>query len=293
MIKNYLRLTKFGIVVFVLISGIIAFFMSLSPPFYVDWERLLIFSLGIYFLSSGSFILNQIQERNLDKKMKRTENRPLPLGHMGLFQSSVLSALFLILGCFFMYLLNPLTFIVGLISVILYNGFYTLHWKKKTPFAAILGAFPGAAPVLLGYSANSNTLFSKEALYLFLVLFLWQMPHFWALALKYENDYRQGGIPVLPVKLGKWKTNYLIGLYLFSFILISLSYPLYLKAHVFYLLLTIPFSLKCVYEFVLFLKKETPKSWLSFFIWVNLSLIAFLIAPLLDKMAFYEVFSFF
>ena len=109
-------------------------------------------------------------------------------------------------------LLSLTSMALGLFTVALYNGLYTLYWKKKWAFGAVPGAIPGAMPVVIGYSANHANVFTPECLYLFLIMFLWQMPHFWSLAIRYKDDYKKGGFPVLPAVIGVPKTLFHIGL---------------------------------------------------------------------------------
>ena len=143
-------------------------------------------------------------------------------------------------------------------------------------------AIPGAMPVLIGYFVTRDiAAVGIECVYLFLILFLWQMPHFWSLAIKYTEDYKKAGIPVLPAKLGKQRTFYHIGLYLFTYIAVAIGSPWFVDAHFFYIVLVFPFSVILLYEFFRFV--QTSTHWLRFFLWVNASLFAFLIAPVMDK----------
>ena len=284
--KVYSSLTKQGIVLFVLASGLAGYGLSLPYGYPIELWQPLLLCAGLYLVSSGSFALNQAQEWRLDKKMSRTASRPIPTGRIQAGQGYALGFVLCLFGLLALFLLSRTSGYLALMTLILYNGFYTLFWKKKWVFAAVPGALPGALPVLIGYAGyESAVLFSSEACYLFLLMFLWQMPHFWSLSIRYRKDYSQGNIPVLPVKLGIDKTLYHIGLYIFPYIGLVLAAPLFVPVSYLHLFLVIPFAFKVAWEFMWFFKKGSQK-WLSFFLWVNVSLLVFLTAPIFDKWMF-------
>ncbi len=290
--KAYLNLTKIGIVFFVLFASLCGYLLGLSVYEKIDFLHLTLFLMGAYFLSSGSFAFNQVQERELDRKMKRTQKRPLVQKQVTLLQGVLLSIFFMTSGLFFIYLASSTSFFIGFSTIILYNGFYTFFWKKKWAFGAVPGALPGASPVLMGYGATSpQNVLTLEAFYLFCILFFWQMPHFWSLALRFKDDYQKGGIPVLPLKLNPAKTLFHMGVYLFFYLFLVLLSPLFVSAHIVYLVLVVPMALKTGYEFLKYFKKEIRLTmsqndfnhWKKFFMWINMSLIVFVAAPVLDR----------
>ena len=185
-----------------------------------------------------------------------------------------------------MALASTLSFFLGLATVVLYNGVYTYIWKPKWIYAAVPGAIPGALPVTMGYAAVNQNIFSSESVYLFLILFLWQMPHFWALAIKYKDDYKDGGIPTLPVALGMDRTLWQMGMYNFAYVGCAIISPVFYKTSWFYLLLVIPTSAKLLYEFHKFNKSKGQQGWLKFFMWIKVSVLVYLIVPVLDKWNF-------
>ena len=229
-LKDYFKLTKSGIVFFALVSAgagyTLALHLSTEYMFSVSvpWPFLWLLA-GLYLVVSGSFALNQAYEWRLDRIMKRTQNRPVPRGKITALQAFALGITQMVLGLLILLALKPLTASLALLAVLLYNFFYTIFWKKKWTFAAIPGALPGALPVMIGYSVPSSSIFSIESLYLFFILFLWQMPHFWSLALHYKKDYQSAGIPVLPLNLGLNKTLYYMGFYLLSYLGLALPFP--------------------------------------------------------------------
>ena len=282
--RLYLRLTKAGIVLFVVLSGLAGYWLSYSPYEQTfSWLHFLQFILGLYFVSSGSCILNQAQEQELDSKMPRTLSRPIPAGEISVESSFFLSAAFVVLGIVLLYSVSALTALLAIITVILYNVLYTIYWKPQWTFAAVPGALPGALPVVIGYSANSSHIFSAECIYVFLVMFLWQMPHFWSLAIRFRNDYESGGIPVLPVRLGVGKTLFYIGLYTFTYVALAVASPWFVTVYFLYLVVVLPLALKVLWEFFRYYRGAAQSGWIRFFLWTNLSVLVFLAVPVLDK----------
>lgn len=277
MIKNYLKLSKFGIVFLVLITVFLGYI--LGPHF--SYSSLCFLIAGVYWVSSGSFILNQVSERLLDSQMKRTQNRPIPSGSISPQKASLLGWFSILMGFVLLVYVNILPVLLTFITLLLYNFFYTLRWKKKHPYGAVFfGAIPGALPVVIGYSASANSVLSIECSYLFLIMFLWQIPHFWSLAFHYKKDYSKAKIPILPLYSGEEKTFFHIGLYTLSYVGLALLAPLFLNTGVVYLIIALPLCLKILFEYYLFYKQ---KNWLSFFSWLNISLLVFLSMPFLDQ----------
>ena len=281
--RLYLDLTKSGIVAFVLVSGLAGFALSMAPYESWDWTKLVFTLLALYLFSSGSFALNQAQEHKIDLKMPRTEGRPIPSGRVSVYQACVLGFGFVLLGGFFAALVNTQVLVLGLTTVVLYNVLYTLFWKKRWAFGAVPGAIPGAMPVVIGYAANTENLMKPELLYVFLIMFLWQMPHFWALAIRFKDDYAKGGIPVLPVSIGTERTLFHMGLYTFAYVGLAVASPFFTSAYFVYALVVVPFAFKVLYEFFRYYQAGAKTRWLPFFLWTNFSVLVFLIAPVIDK----------
>jgi protoheme IX farnesyltransferase len=279
--KAYVKLTKLGIGLFVMITGLAGYAASLPLGQGLDLLEPVLLLMGLYFLSGGSFAINQAQEWRADAQMPRTASRPVPSGAISVWQAYLLGILFCVGGLGALLLLSPLAAGLGLLTVVLYNGIYTLYWKKKWAFGAVPGAIPGAMPVVIGYSANSQHIFSPDSVYLFLILFLWQMPHFWSLAVRYKDDYEKGGFPVLPARIGVERTLYHVGLYTFTYIGVALAAPWFVNTHVLYLLVVLPLAIKVLWEF--FSYYSGKKTWLPFFLWVNLSMLAFICVPVFDR----------
>lgn len=270
-----------------MIAGILGYLLAHKITAPVEFDKLVYLLLGLYFLSGSSFIFNQIQERHIDAQMKRTRLRPIACFEISALKAWRLGTAFFLLGIVFLYLASWMSCLLGLISVLTYNVFYTPIWKPKWVFGAVPGAIPGALPVLIGFAAGNTQIWSREAVYIFCVLFLWQMPHFWTLAIKLKDDYRNAGIPTLPAARDLESTQYYIGLYLFAYVGVVLAAPFFVKTYLFYVALVLPIVIKLLIEFVRFHRNYNENSWFRFFMWVNLSVIFFLIAPAFDKWYLY------
>jgi protoheme IX farnesyltransferase len=158
----------------------------------------LIFALiAIFFLACGASVLNQVQEKDQDAKMDRTKNRPVPSGRLSSQMALLIAIIFLFSGFVILSaLLDWTCFVLGILNILWYNGFYT--WlKKKTAFAVVPGALSGVIPVFMGWSAGGGSLYELPVLFLAFFLFIWQIPHFWLLMLNYEDEYRAAGFPVM------------------------------------------------------------------------------------------------
>lgn len=282
MLKTYSELIKLGIVIFVLLSGVAGYATSFIVENLFNPLHLLNLVLGLYFLSAGSLALNQVQEWRQDQKMARTSKRPIACGKITPRMGLVIAVLHILLGCVFLGVVSESSLVFGIMTIAMYNGLYVYVWKKKWVFGAIPGAIPGALPVTIGYVANDPAWFHTDSIYLFLILFLWQIPHFWVLAIKYKDDYSKGDFPVLPVALGTHKTLGQIIVYTMLYVVVALAAPWFLQAHWGYLLLIGPvcfFVLKTLTVYV----RSAAEKWLAFFLWLNISMLVFLFVPVMDK----------
>ncbi len=286
MLKAYSSLTKFGIVIFVLLAGLAGYATGFQIEKTFSFLHLLTFLLGLYFLSSGSLALNQVQEYKLDQKMPRTANRPIADGRLKPAIGLAIAAVLLFLGIGILWWQSTEAAIISMVSVLLYNGLYTLYWKPKWIFAAVPGAIPGALPITIGYAVNNPNVFNSDSVYLFLIMFLWQMPHFWTLAIKYKEDYRLGNIPTLPTALGVHKTLFHIGLYTFTYAGVAIASPFFLNTSWVYAAFIFPFAFMLLKEFFRLYKSEAKERWFAFFMWTNISMLVFVFVPVVDKWSF-------
>jgi len=192
-IADFKEITKMRLTVSVVFSAVAGYFLGAET---VDFVVVLTLAIGGYLLVGASNAFNQILERDLDEKMDRTKNRPLPAGRMSVQTALIIGLIFGISGIGVLYFINPTTALFGTISILLYVFVYT-PLKTKTPLSVFVGAFPGAIPFMMGWIAATND-FGIEAGTLFMIQFFWQFPHFWALGWWLYDDYKKGGFFMLP-----------------------------------------------------------------------------------------------
>ena len=282
-LKLLKELSKSGIVTLVMISVTAGYLVGQPFERAFDFLHLLRSFAGILLLAAGSSALNQIQEVEIDRRMPRTANRPLPSGRITIPEAAFFSALTIVGGVAILATIQISLALFGLAAVASYNGLYTLWWKKTMAFGAVPGAIPGALPILMGYVAADGNWKSPGGWYLFFLLFFWQMPHFWSLAIRYADDYESGGIPTLPVAKGVPVTVYQIALWCFAYVALSLAAPLFLRVGSVYLGTTLITGCIVLWQLKNFLKHEAKTTWLRFFLWVNFSLIFYLGALVIDQ----------
>ena len=200
-IKAYVLFTKLRLSALVILSALSGY-LFVGGKSGIDIFYLLVGGLLVTAASNGS---NQIWERDFDKLMKRTQIRPLPTGKMSLTEAYIVVVLTLLVGTIMLYQLNYKSAILGLFAYISYVFIYT-PMKRISPWAVFIGAFPGAIPPLLGAIAHTDK-FGMVPGVLFFVQFVWQFPHFWAIAWVAFDDYKAGGYSLLPSKFGKSKNS--------------------------------------------------------------------------------------
>jgi protoheme IX farnesyltransferase len=197
--KALFELLKFRLAALVTFSGAIGYGLGAKTT---EWPQLILFCLAAIGITGAANIINQIIEKDLDKLMKRTKNRPLPSGRISVQEAAVWA---LLLGVMAMYIFlvyfNLRAGLISLLSLILYGFVYT-PLKRVGPVAAFVGAFPGAFPPMIGWVAATNH-FGLEPGILFAIQFFWQFPHFWAIAWVLDEDYRKAGFRLLPSSGGK------------------------------------------------------------------------------------------
>jgi len=180
-----------------------------------DALRMLFASAAIWLVAAAAAAFNCLVEKSIDAKMRRTAWRPTARGELSDVQALLFSGLLCALGSWLLYvLINPLTMWLTFGTFIGYAVVYTVILKPLTPQNIVIGGASGAMPPVLGWAAMTGEV-SAEALILFLIIFLWTPPHFWALALYRTEDYRQSGLPMLPVTHGSEFTRFQILLYTF------------------------------------------------------------------------------
>ena len=218
--RDYLELTKPKVSLLIVFTAIVG--MVLASPGWIPLQALIWGSLGIAMASASAAAFNHILDQRIDAQMARTRRRPLPTGHLQ-EKHAVLFAVLLAMASMTMLALgvNLLTAILTFCSLIGYAMVYTLWLKRATPQNIVIGGAAGAAPPVLGWAAVTNTI-DPHALILFMIVFTWTPPHFWALAIARRDDYAKVGIPMLPVTHGVPYTRVQIVLYTILLILTTL-----------------------------------------------------------------------
>lgn len=197
-ISDFKKLIKLRLTFLVVFSASVSFLVASREQGYVSWFNWMMLTLGGFLVTGAANGFNEIMEKDLDKLMSRTNDRPIPSGRMTTGQALVLSLFMAIMGTFILLRLNLLTGVLALLSILLYAVIYTPS-KRKSPVAVLIGAFPGALPPLIGYfAAFERPEISWIPIILFLVQFVWQFPHFWSIAWVLDDDYKKAGFRLLP-----------------------------------------------------------------------------------------------
>ncbi len=221
LVNSYLGLCKLKVVALIVFTAMVGMFMATSPPGMVPWDVLLFGNLGIGMAASAAAAINHVLDAREDAKMKRTSDRPLPQGEISPRQAMVFAVL---LGALAMVVLvvlvNPLTAMLTFFSLLGYAVVYTMYLKRATPQNIVIGGAAGAAPPILGWVAVTNSI-DPHALLLFLIIFIWTPPHFWALAIHRREEYARVDIPMLPVTHGVPFTRLQILLYTILLLVVS------------------------------------------------------------------------
>ena len=283
-IKNLIKLRLTLSVVF---SSFISYFLAYSE---VNFTQLFYLTIGGILIVSSSNIFNQIIEKDLDKLMKRTKNRPLPKKEISQSLAMTIAIIFTIVGLYFMYSINLKVAILSAVSVFLYVAIYT-PLKLITPLSVFVGAIPGAFPIMIGWVAATNNL-GVEAITLFLMQFFWQFPHFWSIGWSQSMDYEKAGFKMLPTGKKDKSTAAQILFYSIWSVLISVI-PFFgitgnLKLSIIGLLIVIILGFILVQKAYLLFVYEKNKNANSLMITSIVYLTFVQLTLLLDKIFFYD-----
>jgi len=218
--RDYYEIGKPKVVALIVFTAIVGMFLAvpgLPPLDAFAWG-----SLGIGLAATSAAAINHVVDRRFDEKMARTMSRPIPTGHLNARQALTYAAVVGVLSMLLLWLLvNPLTAVLTFLSLIGYAVLYTVWLKHVTPQNIVIGGAAGAAPPVLGWTAITGHV-DPYALLLFLIIFAWTPPHFWALAIARRDDYARAGIPMLPVAYGIAFTRLHILLYTILLIIATL-----------------------------------------------------------------------
>lgn len=224
MIKQYLQVTKPGIIFGNLISVIGGFLLAAQGR--IDYPLFLATLVGVSLVVASGCVFNNVIDRDIDKKMERTKNRVLVKGLISLKVTLVYASLLGIAGFALLYIAaNPLAMWLAVMGFAVYVGVYSLYMKRHSVYGTLIGSLSGAAPPVIGYCAVSNQ-FDAGALILLLIFSLWQMPHSYAIAIFRFKDYQAANIPVLPVVKGISVAKNHITLYIVAFAIATLMLSL-------------------------------------------------------------------
>lgn len=211
------EITKFRLTLSVVFSSFISYFLGVEV---IDYIQLSLLLIGGILIVGSSNIFNQIIEKDLDKLMARTKNRPLPKKEISQSLALFIAVICSLLGIFLMYLINVKVAILASISLFLYTAVYT-PMKLISPLSVFIGAIPGAFPFMIGWVAATNTI-GIEAVTLFLMQFFWQFPHFWSIGWSQNRDYQKAGFKMLPTGKKDNSTSAQILFYSFWAVIISI-----------------------------------------------------------------------
>jgi protoheme IX farnesyltransferase len=223
--SDFSKLIKFRLTFLVVFSASISFLIgsqvisAANPAGVINWVNWAKLIVGGFLITGAANGFNEIIEKDLDKLMVRTADRPLPSGRMNNGQALVLSVLMGIFGTYLLGSLNLLTGYLSVFAILLYAFVYT-PLKQKSPISVFVGAIPGALPPMIGYIAAHPSI-DKIALILFFIQFVWQFPHFWAIAWVLDDDYKLAGFRLLPT--GKRNLVSAIVTFVFTVILLPVS----------------------------------------------------------------------
>ncbi len=217
--RDYLGVCKLKVVALIVFTALVGMFLAV--PGMVPWQPLIFGTLGIGMAAAAAAAINHVVDRHADARMARTSNRPVASGAMTGRNCLVFS---LVLGALAMWILvefvNPLTAALTFASLIGYAVIYTLYLKRATPQNIVIGGAAGAAPPVLGWTAVTGTV-DPNALLLFLIIFVWTPPHFWALAIHRRSEYAKVDIPMLPVTHGVQFTRLQVLLYTILLVVVT------------------------------------------------------------------------
>ena len=222
-IKPYVTLCRVNISLFAACSAVTGFFLA---PYHLITGALLP-AAAVFLLACGASALNQYQEQDIDAKMERTRQRPLPSGIITPAQALSLALVLMISGLLLLGIAGKVTaMMLGLFAFLWYNGIYT-HLKRITAFASVPGALVGVIPPAIGWSSAGGALVDVRLLALCFVFFMWQIPHFWLLIIRRGDEYQKAGIPSLASVMSTAQISRVTYIWIFSASVACLLLPLY------------------------------------------------------------------
>lgn len=224
-INRYLQLTKPKVTLLNLVVGVTCFILAAFPA--VTWFKLALFAATGYLAAGGCGVLNSYYDKDIDKLMPRTSKRAIPTGQVASNEALILGAA-MICGSFALsyFIFNPMTFLMMFLGTVFYLVIYTVWLKRISPWNVVIGGFAGCFAGFAGWTAAANTL-SLMPFLVAMLAFLWTPGHLWGLAIKKVKEYKNAGIPMLPVKFGVAKASQVVfGLNVFT-VVFSFLFPIF------------------------------------------------------------------
>jgi protoheme IX farnesyltransferase len=258
-IKDLLALCKLKVVSLILLTAVVG--MLLAVPYLPNFLLIVVASVGISLSAMSAAVFNHIIDEKIDAQMSRTDRRPLPKGKVTRNQALIWGLFlgFVGIGLLFFFV-NTLTAVLTFLSLIGYAVFYTMYLKHATPQNIVIGGAAGAAPPVLGWTSVAGSQGIEYALLLFLIVFIWTPPHFWALAIHRRDEYKKAQVPMLPVTHGLEFTRVQILLYTVLLLLVTLLPYLTGMSGVIYLISAVTLgALFLGYSIKIFLEPDNPK----------------------------------
>ena len=278
--RDYFELTKPRVVVLIVFTAVVGMFLAV--PGMPNLASLVFGTIGIALAASSAAVINHLLDARIDVKMTRTRSRPLPQGKLNERQALLFAILLCVLSMSILtFLVNGLTAILSFASLIGYAVVYTAYLKRATPQNIVIGGAAGAAPPVLGWTAITGEVHS-DALLLFLIIFIWTPPHFWALAIARKEDYRNAGIPMLPVTHGNAFTRLYILLYTILLVLITIMPYLSGMSGLIYLAIALGLDAIFMYYALRLMRDDSPELPMRVFVFSINYLMVLFAALLID-----------
>ena len=282
LVKSIPSLTRWGVSLAVSFSAITGYIVFKGI---IDWQ-LFVTTLGVILLAGGASALNQYQERNTDALMRRTKNRPIPSNTISSITGLYFSLLLCLFGLILLFLKSgiiPAT--LGFFNIIWYNGLYT-YLKRKTAFAVVPGSLTGVTPILIGWTAAGGNILNPVALFIAFFIYMWQIPHFWLLLIKYNNDYQKAGLGSLYKSFSENQIKRILFIWILATSLASLLLPYYgiIQSKLFIIILIIAnIGLVITFQKIIFNRSNQIRFKLAS-IEINVFMISIMTILILDKL---------
>jgi protoheme IX farnesyltransferase len=278
--RNYLELCKPKVVTLIVFTAVVG--MLLAVPGVPPLDTLIYSTVGIALAASSAAAVNHFIDQKADAEMKRTQNRPLPKGELSSKNVIIFAVILGVIGmALLIFMVNTLTAVLTFLSLIGYAVIYTVYLKKMTPQNIVIGGAAGAAPPLLGWCAMTGEI-HPYALLLFLIIFVWTPPHFWALAIARREEYAKVEIPMLPVTHGPEFTRLHILLYTVLLLIVTLLPYLTGMSGLIYLAAAVPLGLGFIYFAILMMRRKDDRTAMQTFGYSIIYLMIMFAALLVD-----------